>query len=413
MSSTTTAREVRETASGAPSRSDRLRGWLMRPPVVIDVVLAGFVTLLGLVSLGAETTASAPREVDLLGVVLVLLSGLPVVVRSRVPVAAFVVTLAASLATFALGYPQTNGGIGALFCLYSVAALTARRTSLPVGVGALLVIGSTLVLAPVPGVGATDVAVNLLAAALFWGAGAWSRSRRQYVRGLEERNAALVSAQELRARAALVEARGAVAREMQDLLGHNVMAMTVQATAARRMLTRDPDAADRLLADVEMLGRSAVQEVGRVLGLLGDPEEPVDTRPQPGIDQVESLVDDARRAGLDVRLERSGLDSTVDGGPGLTVYRVVEEALQNAEKHAGRARVVVRLVRRADAVEVTVTDDGRGQPSWRAGESAPGTGIGMLSLAQRVESYGGSLRAGPRRGGGFVVEAVVPTASRG
>lgn len=386
-----------------------MRRWVTRPPVFIDIALAAFVTLLGLVSLAAAPTPSAPNPADLLAVVLVLLNGLPVAVRSRRPVAAFVVTLVASLAVFAIGYPQTNGGIGALFCLYSVAALTPRRTSLPVGAIGLAVIGLTLALVPERGAAAVDVAVNLLAAALFWGAGAWSRSRGLYVRGLEERTAALLIAQESEARAALVEARGAVAREIQDVVGHSVMAMTVQATAARRLVSRDPRAADEALEEVEELGRSAVQEVRRVLGMLGSSDEPAATQPQPGIEQVQGLVDDATRSGLEVRLEQSGLDVPVEAGIGLTVYRVVEEALRNAAQHAGPARVVVQLRRRPGSVEVVVTDDGRGQPSWRV-SSPTATGIGMLSLTQRVESYGGSLRAGPRRGGGFVVDAVIPAA---
>jgi len=384
----------------------RHRRWFGHSPVLVDVLLAGFVTLLGLVSLtGTQSGQHAP---DLLGVILVLLSGMPVVIRSAAPVATLAVTLPASLAVFGLGYAQVNGGLGALFCLYAVAALRPRRTSVPVGLAALLVLGLSLALAPVPDVAPVDVAVNLLASTLFWGAGAWSSTRRRYVRGLEERNAALLEARESEARASLVEARGAVAREIQDVVGHSVMAMTVQATAARRLLSRDPEAADAALAQVEGLGRTAIDEVRRVLGLLGD-AAPAETRPQPGLDQIEKLVGDVRRDGLDVELEMSGFDCPVAPGTGLTVYRVVEEALRNATQHAGPANVVVSLHRAGGHVEVSVTDDGRGAPSWRAEEAGPGTG--MRSLTERVESYGGTLTAGPRRGGGFVVTAAIPAAA--
>jgi signal transduction histidine kinase len=383
----------------------RWHRWLALSPVMIDALLAAFVTLLGLISLtGTQAGQHAP---DLLGLLLVLLSGLPVVARSSAPVTVLAVTLTASLVVVALGYAQINGGLGALFSLYSVAALRPRRTSVPVGLAAVLAIG----LAPMPDAPvdvAVNVALNVLACALFWGAGAWSHSRREYVRGLEERNAALLQARESQARAALVEARGAVAREIQDVVGHSVMAMTVQATAARRLLTRDPQAADAALVHVEGLGRTAIEEVRRVLGLLGD-AVPAETRPQPGLDQIERLVDGARRDGLDVELEMSGFDAPVPPGAGLTVYRVVEEALRNATQHAGPAHVVVSLCRTGAHVEVRVTDDGRGAPSWRADQAGPGTG--MLSLAERVESYGGKLTAGPRRGGGFVVTAAVPAAA--
>ncbi|WP_418605289.1 response regulator [Georgenia sp. SUBG003] len=372
----------------------RHRRWLGQSPVLVDVLLAAFVTLLGLVSLTAARAGQ--HSPDLLGVVLVLLSGLPVVIRSAAPIATLAVTLLASLTVFGLGYAQVNGGLGALFCLYSVAALRPRRTSLPVGIATLVVIAVALAIVPVPDVAVVDVAVNLLAAALFWGAGAWSQTRRRYVRGLEERNAALLQARESQARASLVEARGAVAREIQDVVGHSVMAMTVQATAARRLLALDPEAADAALAQVEGLGRTAIDEVRRVLGLLGD-DAHAETRPQPGLDQIEELVDAARSDGLDVELEMSGFDSPVPAGAGLTVYRVVEEALRNATQHAGPARVVVKLRRTGSHVEVSVSDDGRGAPSWRA-DSAPGTGDAVADGAGRVLRRGahGGAAAGWR-----------------
>lgn len=376
-----------------------MRRWLGQSRELIDVLLAAFVTLLGLVSLTG--TQAAQKEPDLLGVFLVLLSGLPVIVRSRAPIAALTVTLPASLLVFALGYAQVNGGLGALFCLYSVAALKPRRTAVAAGLASVVTIGVVLPLVPVPDVAPVDVAVNVLACSLFWGAGAWSRSRRHYVRGLEERNAALEQARDSQARAAFVEARGAVAREIQDVVGHSVMAMTVQATAARRLVGRDPQAADAALAQVEELGRTAIQEVRRVLGLLGSD---AGTRPQPGVAEIAELVAAARGDGLDVRLEQSVTASPIPPGAGLTAYRVVEEALRNAAQHAGPARVVVAVRHTGTSLEVRVSDDGRGVPSWRDA----GRGTGMLSLTERVESYGGTLTAGPRRGAGFVVRAVIP-----
>ena len=381
----------------------------MRPPVAVDVLLAALVTVLGLVSL-AVSDAPDRRGADAVGVLLVLLGSLPVAARSRWPIVALAVSLPSSLAVFAMGYSQTNGGLGALLCLYSVAALLPPRISAAAAAGTALTVSAVLPLAPVEGVSVVDVVANLLAVALFWGAGAWSRSRRKYVRGLEERNEALLAARESQARAALVEARGAVAREMQDVVGHSVMAMTVQAAAARRLVLRDPAAAEGALGEVEELGRSAVQEIRRVLGLLGDADDATVTRPQPGLADIRDLVDSCRRDGLDVRLEESGPEIAVEPGAALTAYRVVEEALRNVAQHAGPARVVVTLNRDDSRVEVGVADDGRGVPSWRARESASAKGLGMLSLSRRVESYGGSLTAGPRAGGGFVVTAAIPTA---
>ncbi len=381
---------------------DAVQRWLRRPPVLVDVALALLLSVLTALAVRAPDGVPDQRSWGV-GVFLALLGSLVVAVRSRVPVAAFVVALPASLAAFWLGHDGGNNGLGALFCLYSVAALRNRRTGAVAGVTSALAVGVVLSLAPAAEVGVREVAVNVLAVCLFWGAGAWSRTRAEYVRGLEERTAALELARASHERAVLVEARGTVAREMQDVVGHDVMAMTVQVAAARRLVTRDPAGAERALAEAERLGRSAVREVHRVLGLLGDPDEVVAGRPQPGLAEIADLVADARAAGLHV--DYAGTDLDLEPGPALAVHRVVEEALRNVLAHAGPASVVVDLRRVGSSVQVTVTDDGRGAPSWRAHGTA---GVGMLSLQQRVESYGGTLTAGSRRGGGYEVRAELP-----
>ncbi|WP_158257249.1 sensor histidine kinase [Kineococcus xinjiangensis] len=385
----------------------RWRRWALQPPVALDAALAVVLVAVGVGGLmsGAMTSIIGGREPDALAYALAVLSAAPVAVRSRAPVAALALALPAALAAPALGHLQVNGGLGALLCLYSVAALTSRRTSIPTALLTALALTVLLLTAPY-GFGLADVLANALGVALVWGAGAWSRSRAQYVRGLEERNAALLAARESQARAALADARSAVAREMQDVVGHGVMAMTVQASAARRVLGRDPEAAERALVEVERLGRSAVQEVRRVLGVLGVEEAP--SRPQPGLEDLPDLVAAARGRGLDVELTRDGEDVVLDTGADLAAYRVVEEALANAERHAGPARVRVLLHGRDGRLEVEVADDGRGASAWGTASAA---GVGLLALRDRVASYGGSVEAGPRGGGGYLLRAVLPTSA--
>jgi len=217
-----------------------------------------------------------------------------------------------------------------------------------------------------------------------------------------ERAARAEREREERARSAVTEERARIARELHDVVGHSVSVMTVQASAVRRLLRPEQEREREALLIVEQTGREALAEMRRMVGVLRRPEEGPALAPQPSLEHVERLVEQAREAGLPVELRVEGDPLPLPAGVDLTAYRLVQEGLTNALKHA-RARRAQVLVRYGDGgIEVTVSDDGRG-----AG-SGDGGGHGLVGMRERVAVYGGELEAGPRPEGGYRLRARLP-----
>jgi signal transduction histidine kinase len=209
---------------------------------------------------------------------------------------------------------------------------------------------------------------------------------------------------EERARSAVTEERARIARELHDVVGHSVSVMTVQASAVRRLLRPEQQREREALLIVEQTGREALAEMRRMVGVLRRPEEAPALAPQPSLEHLGKLVEQAREAGLPVDLRVEGEPLPIPAGVDLTAYRLVQEGLTNALKHARAKRAQV-LVRYTDgAIEVTVSDDGRG-----AG-SGDGGGHGLVGMRERVAVYGGELEAGPRPEGGYRLRAKLPLA---
>ena len=228
---------------------------------------------------------------------------------------------------------------------------------------------------------------------------------------------------------ALAAERSRIAGELHDVVTHNVSVMVVQAGAARRVLVGSPEDARAALLAVEASGRTAMVELQHLLGLLspidGMQPEPgcceADTaplRPQPGLGRLQALVDRVSAAGLPVRLTVTGQPRALPPGLDLTAYRVVQEALTNAMKHAGPASAVVTLDYREEAVVIDVSDDGGGDhgpglelsPAQTGPAGVAGSGRGLLGLGERLSLYGGEFDAGPRPAGGWRVTARLPDA---
>ncbi len=208
---------------------------------------------------------------------------------------------------------------------------------------------------------------------------------------------------EERAGIAVADERARIARELHDVVGHSVSVMTVQASAVRRLLRPEQQREREALLVVERTGREALAEMRRMVGVLRRPEEAPALAPQPSLESLEKLVDQAREAGLPVELRIEGDAVQLPAGVDLTAYRLVQEGLTNALKHAGARRAEV-LVRYGDEqVEVTVSDDGRGR-----GDGDGGGGHGLVGMRERVSVYGGELEAGPRPEGGFRLRARLP-----
>ncbi len=212
-----------------------------------------------------------------------------------------------------------------------------------------------------------------------------------------------------RARAAIdavVAERARIARELHDVVAHAMSVMVVQAGAARSVVDRDTEAAKAAIARIEETGRSGMTEMRRLIGILKEEEAETDLSPQPGLDHLETLLETVRGAGVPVEAVVQGQPRAVPPGVDLTAYRVVQEALTNVIKHGGRSNARVLVHWGIDTLEIEVADDG-------GGPSPQGLiGHGLIGMRERLALFGGSLEAGARAGGGFVVRAALPLDGR-
>lgn len=246
----------------------------------------------------------------------------------------------------------------------------------------------------IAGVSATLAATVLL--------GVNARTRRAYLTELEERAHRLTRERDQQAALSAAAERARIARELHDIVAHNLAVMIALADGAAYNATDAPDRAADAMAKVSGTGRQALGEMRRLLGLLREDTPEPARQPQPGLEDVDALVDQVRAAGLRVVLTREGVPGRWGPGAGLAVYRILQEALTNTLKHAGPdVTAHVRLRYSADAVELDVTDDGRRPVAVPAGTDAGGNGHGLAGMTERAASYGGTLRAGPRPGGGW------------
>jgi signal transduction histidine kinase len=312
--------------------------------------------------------------------------------RSR-PLAVFGVTLGAAVLSLGLRDAGTVG-IAMLFALYGVGRHAADdRWSYSALGGALVVvtISSLIDTVTVPLIGFGLVLTFLV----------WYLGRRLRIRG--ERAALLEREQAAEARRAVAEERTRIARELHDVVAHRVSLMTVQAGAAKTIAADDPEGASQAMQAVEQAGRQALDELRHLLGVLRPEADGEALGPQPGLADLPRLVDQFRAAGLEVALTTDGARPDLPARVDVSAYRIVQEALTNALKHAGPgARTEVRLRTDGRGVDIEVLDDGRG------GTILTGSGHGIVGMRERALLLGGRLDASPRPDGGFHVVAHLP-----
>lgn len=248
--------------------------------------------------------------------------------------------------------------------------------------------------------------------ALAWVLGDSIRTRRAYFDQLEERATRLEKEREAQAKVAVAAERARIARELHDVVAHNVSVMVVQADGAAYVLDAAPDQAKQALETISTTGRQALAEMRRLLGVLrtGDAPESGEYVPQPDVQQIEDLVEQVRRAGLTVDFKIEGTPRPLPSGVELTAYRIVQEALTNTRKHGGPdVGASVRLVYFDDGLGLLVEDDGRGSAHELYEDGgADGQGHGLIGMRERIGMVGGTLDAGPRPGGGFRISALLP-----
>ncbi|MGW2656326.1 sensor histidine kinase [Streptomyces sp. NPDC001478] len=252
---------------------------------------------------------------------------------------------------------------------------------------------------------------------LAWVLGDSMRTRRAYFDQLEERAARLEREREAQSKVAVAAERARIARELHDVVAHNVSVMVVQADGAAYVMDTAPDQARQALETISGTGRQALAEMRRLLGVLrtGDAPESGEYVPQPDVEQIEVLIEQVRTAGLAVDFRVEGTPRPLPSGVELTAYRIVQEALTNTRKHGGpNAGASVRLVYFDDGLGLLVEDDGRGAAHELYEDGgADGAGHGMIGMRERVGMVGGTLDAGPRPGGGFRISALLPLKTSG
>ncbi|TDC77116.1 sensor histidine kinase [Streptomyces hainanensis] len=248
---------------------------------------------------------------------------------------------------------------------------------------------------------------------LAWVLGDSLRTRRAYYAELEERANRLEQERETQARMAVAAERARIARELHDVVAHNVSVMVVQADGAAYVLDTAPEQTRNALHTISGTGRQALTEMRRLLGVLRGEDGQVtgqDYVPQPGVEQLADLVDQVRDTGLPVDFRIEGTPRPLPSGVELTAYRIVQEALTNTRKHGGPdVGAIVRLSYDLDVLTVLAEDDGRGaQRELYEERGADGRGQGLIGMRERVGMVGGVLVAGPRPGGGFRISATLP-----
>ena len=392
---------------------DRLRRPPNLPPVLVDIGLAVVVTGFVVVSLVAERRHG--EHVPTSGV-LVLLGLLPALALRRLLPGTALGLVVAVQAGLALTGTAPGANVPAeLIVPYSVAAYAGRRVRLATGVAA----GAALVAMALPWAPAglrLDLLGFLVAGAGAWLVGAVLRGRRDKVVRLAEYAERVERERDLQARRAVADERLRIARELHDVVAHNLSVVVVHAQALRPVVTRDPERALGLASSIEETGREALEEMRHLLGVLragdsdrdGDGGDLYPLDPQPGLDALEGLVAQVRQAGLTVSLTTSGEPRRLPPAIELSAYRIVQEALTNVLRHAGPARAAVAVGYQDDALVLDVTDDGRGAAAGLADPPVPGSGHGLVGMRERVALFDGQLSTGPRPGGGFAVRARIP-----
>jgi signal transduction histidine kinase len=371
----------------------------------VDVLLAAALLVASLADIlkgGSGSGWQGPRSAT---VVLALAVSVPFLWRRTHAPLVVATLVAASLGTVVLASPHQAAFepfLALVVAFYALGAHTEGRLSIitvlvavPAGTIAGVVAAAT---GYVEGGNSFPTIVWVTAA---WTVGRVIRSWRSRAVELEQANRILEAQRELQAQAAVAVERGRIARELHDVIAHNVSMIVVQAGAAARVLEGDQPHVRGALETIETTGRETVDEMRRLLGVLRRADDGQALAPQPGLDALDDLVAQVRDAGLPVELTVEGTPAQLPPGLDLSAYRIAQEALTNALKHAGPARAAVTIRYARDSVELEIRDDGAGTGT------GGGTGHGLVGMRERVALWGGRLQVG-REAGGYVVRASLP-----
>ncbi len=377
--------------------------------VVIDALLAigMFVLSLGSVVVWHTDTDPVLRPLDAWGYLLMASQTLPLIWRRRFPVWVLSVIVVAFMFDRAANYPGSWAFFGISFAIYTVGTQLPPRRSLLVGSIALDVV----LLWTTVGIFVLDVEpfslvseIAVLGFPLLIGRETYHRQQRMVE--LQRRAIQAEHEREQQAIDAVNRERIRIARELHDVVAHEITVMTIQSSGARRILNEEPERAQAAMESAEAAGHRALTEIRRLLGMLRT-TDPRATDPQPGLASLDDLVEQMNQAGLPTTLEINGEIRTLPLGIDLNAYRIIQESLTNTLKHGGpgvHAEIIVTY--NDEALHVDVRDDGRGAATWQ--NEAKGPGQGLVGMHERAALLDGALNAGPRPGGGYRVSVKIP-----
>ncbi len=408
---------------GTPATAD---GKGVRP--VVPAHLADALIALAVAVLGAGSALGARHQgenVPVAATAILAAMGLILYARRRFPGSVVVVMTLLVAGLAALGTSLEGGFIAVLISSYSAAVYGGRRLAFGLATATVIVllgIGIPVTL------GATWPRTVTLVRILLAAGGAWLvglvirgqfSARSAHLEIMKERAELAAARQQEEARRATMAERLRIARELHDVVAHHLSVVVILAQGAQRTIGRDPGRAMAAMTQVEQTGRTALEEMRGLLGLLRSGEQADDGADAdagggagqarlapPGLADIGALAQEMRAAGLPVTVHTAGEPGEIREDVGLTVYRIVQEALTNVVKHAGPTTATVTLTF-GDTLDINVTDDGRGAAAGLAA-GIPGAGHGTVGMRERVAMLNGYLAVGPRPGGGFRVHATIP-----
>lgn len=376
--------------------------WLRDHPVGADWLLAVALAAMSVV-LHLTYRESGTADSSVLGAVLSVGATLPLGWRRRSPAIVLLIVALCQMWIEAMD-AAGPGWMGVLIAAYTLGAYRSGRLLWRLEGSLLLVVVTFVIAGVVTGSAPWQALVStpiMFAAAIVLGDN--MRRRRERSAELVERAERAERERHLVAHQHVQEERTRIARELHDVVAHSVSLMVIQTAAARRQLLADPQGVDASLAAIEETGRTAMQEMRRILGVLRDVSGDAPLSPQPGLSAIEGLT--ASASDLPVSVHAEGDLDHLPVGVELSAFRIVQEALTNVRRHAGPVQHVdVSMVRLENSLTVEVTDDGRGAAASDNGEP----GFGLMGMRERVAAYEGQLYAGPRPGGGWRVRAIFP-----
>ncbi len=373
-------------------------------PRRLDVLLAIATVIVIAISLSAQDNAAYKGTTPLVGVILSA-SGLCLLIRRSYPLTGLLISTTIVLVFTVLDYDVAAASTAILLSIYALGAYGKR---LQAGLGlayAILIIG-VVWLVGTPDFDSGQALLNIAVFTAAWMFGQSMANRRKYLASLEERAALLEAEREAKARA-VIDERRRIAQELHDVVAHAMSVIAVQAGVGAHVIDSNPAEARKSLAAIEATSREALQEMRRMLGVLredGDAKGILTSGPERA--EVDALIARVEAAGVPVTLRFEGsVNDFIPASVRLNGFRVLQEALTNVVKHAGKASAIVTVGRNPGIAWVEVLDDGRGASAER---SSDGTGAGLAGMRERVGLFGGRLESGPRPGGGFRVAAWFP-----